>query len=288
MKLKTIFRDQFKNFTSLQHLNNLADVPSKIYAVGNIDLLNFPTLTIIGSRKMSSYGKQVIKGVVPTIASVGVCVVSGVAYGCDFEAQKIATQSGGTTIGIMGCGLNHIKTHQHYKFIKDCIDSNRGLFLSEFEPNTRAAKYTFVKRDRIMAAIGNKLLVIEAGLKSGTMHTVNFALELGKEVYAVPGNIYNSNSLGTNLLIQNGANVFLQPDDILDQYNLDKNISKVNSLTKEQLKLLKLLNNEKTTLELARQTKQNVSTILSQLTLLEMQNMVSNVGDKWVRVKQQS
>ena len=182
----------------------------------------------------------------------------------------------------MGCGVNHIKTHQHYSFIKQCIDSNNGLFLSEFEPEMMAAKFTFVKRDRIMAALGSKLLVIEASLKSGTMHTVNFALELGKEVYAVPGNIYNSNSLGTNLLIQNGANVLLQPNDILDNFDLSENINAVKSLTKEQIELLELLNNEKTALELARATRKNVSVILSQLTLLEMQSVVTRVGEKWI------
>ena len=283
MKITKILKNQFKNFISLQDLNNLADVPSVIYAIGNLDLLKLPTLTVIGSRKISSYGKQVIKDIVTPIAQSGICIVSGVAYGCDFQAQKTATQNNGTTIGIMGCGLNHIKTHQHYTFIKDCIASNSGLFLSEFEPDAMAAKYTFVKRDRIMAALGSKLLVIEASLKSGTMHTVNFALELGKEVYAVPGNIYNSNSLGTNLLIQNGANVLLQSSDILDQFNLDINTSGAKSLTKEQSDLLNMLSNEKTTLELAKEAKQNVSVVLSQLTLLEMQSVITRVGDKWVK-----
>ncbi len=282
MEFIKILQKDFKKFVSLKDLNNLADVPSFIYATGNLDLLRSNTITIIGSRKISNYGIDVIKQFVPQIVQSGFCVVSGLAYGCDFQAQKVAVENGGVTIGVLGCGLNHIKSHQHFTFVKQCIDKNVGLFLSEFEPDFPASKWTFIKRDRIMAALGSKLLVIEASLKSGTMHTVNFALELGKEVYAVPGNIYNSNSLGTNSLIQNGANMFLSMSDLLDGYELQSKDKKMFELTERQEIILDFLKDEKTALQIAKLINLNVSEVLVELTLLDLQSLVKQVGDKWV------
>jgi len=284
MKPTKILKKDFKKFKVLNDLYNLADVPDYLYIVGNIALLSSTTLTIIGTRKISSYGEQVIEQVVPQISLSGVCVVSGVAYGCDYYAQKTAVESGGTTIGVMGCGLDHIKTHQHYSFIKHCIDKKIGLFVSEFEPTESAARWTFIKRDRIMAALGKKILVIEASIKSGTMHTVNFALELGKEVYAVPGNIYNSSSLGTNMLIQNGANVMLSADDILDNYDLKVETKDVGQLTQIQIKLMKELKDEKTTVDLSRKLSLPVNLVLSEITVLELKGLIKKVGDKWIAI----
>ncbi len=283
MEFIKILRKDFKKFSTLKDLNNLVDVPQSIFVMGNLELLHLNTITIIGSRKISSYGLQVIKDSVPQIVQAGFCVVSGLAYGCDFEAQKIAVENGGTTIGVLGCGLNHIKSHQHFTFIQQCLNKNVGLFVSEFEPDLSAGKWTFIKRDRIMASLGDKLLVIEASLKSGTMHTVNFALDLGKDVYAVPGNIYNSNSEGTNSLIQNGANMFLSTKDLLDGFEIQASDKKIVELTEKQQVILGFLQDEKTVLQVAKIAKLEVSDVLTQLTLLDLQNLVKQVGDKWVR-----
>lgn len=282
MKFTKIQKKDYKNFSTLKDLNNLAEVPPVIYAIGNIDLLNSNTITIIGSRKISSYGQQVIKDIVPELALNGLCVVSGLAYGCDFLAQKTAVDNSGTTIGVLGFGLNHIKTHQHYLFIKECLEKNVGLFISEFEPDMAAGKWTFVRRDRIMAGLGKKLIVIEAGIKSGTMHTVNFALELGKEVFAVPGNITNSNSLGTNLLIQNGANVLLCAGDTLGGFKSSYINTPRIDLTGVQLQILELLKNESTSLQVAKQVSCSASQVMSDLTLLEVKGYIKRIGDKWV------
>ena len=283
MKATKILKKDFKKFLRLKDLNNLSEVPLAIYLVGNLELLQVPTITVIGSRRISSYGEQVITDLVVPIAQNDICVVSGVAFGCDYYAQKTAIDSGGSTIGVMGCGINYIKTHQHYNFIKNCIDNNTGLFLSEFDPDMEAGRWTFVKRDRIMASLGEKLLVIEASLKSGTMHTVNFALELGKEVYAVPGNIYNSNSLGTNMLIQNGASVALSAKDILDNFHFSQTNVAGKTLTQTQETILKVVDDEKSTLQIAKLGNLPIGEVLSNLTLLELKDMVKKVGDKWVR-----
>jgi len=281
MQTQKILKKDFKKYLVLKNLKNLSDCPLSIYALGNLKLLELETVTIVGSRKISSYGEQVIKEIVPILAQNGICVVSGVAYGCDYFAQKSAVDSGGTTIGIIGCGINKITTHQHYLFIKHCLDKNVGLFLSEFEPDMQAAKWTFIKRDRIMACLGDKLVVIEAAQKSGTMHTVNFALELGKEVYAVPGNIYNSNSIGTNILIQNGANVLLSAQDLLQDYSVNDTNKSNQPFSKTETAILHVLDDEKTALEVSRLTDISVANVLSDLTVLEMKGIIKQVGGKW-------
>jgi len=280
-----ILKKDFKNYLLLNELNKLSDIPKYIYIEGSFDILNMQSLAVIGSRRISTYGIKVIKELVPDVSRKNIVIVSGVAEGCDYLAQKTSIESGGTTIGILGGGLNLIKNHKYAKFMRQIIEDKKGAIISEFEPSEPPAKWTFIKRNRIIASLGQKLLVIEAAQKSGTMHTVNFALEMGKDILSVPGNIYNNNSEGTNKLIKDGAIVVTSSADILGEYfEVNDYVPSINpEILKRHEKLLEFIRNEKTINEVSKELNIPIGQLLSVLTTLEMQGIISRIGDKWVR-----
>lgn len=196
-------------------LLQISDCPTQIFVKGNLELLYENNIGIIGSRKASEYGKFISRSISKDFACLGINVVSGLATGIDKFAHLGALDSlNGRTIAVLGNGISKDALYPYENLILfDRIFEEGGCIVSEYPCFFKACSYTFPARNRIISGLSDKLLVVEAGPKSGSLITVEFALEQGKDVYAVPGNINNYNSIGTNKLIQEGAIPFLNVND---------------------------------------------------------------------------
>jgi DNA processing protein len=204
-----------------QRLRDIPSSPKKLYAIGDTSLLSSKyTLSVVGSRKISAYGKYATNKLVSETASYEIAIVSGLALGVDAEAHKATLESGGKTIAVLPCGLDAIYPATNRNLALKIIESG-GLLLSEYPAGTPALKQHFIARNRLVSGLGDGLLVTEASRRSGTIHTANFALEQGKPVMAVPGNINSPGSEGTNNLIHTGATPVTSSEDILNVLGLE-------------------------------------------------------------------
>lgn len=179
-----------------------------------------PMLAVVGSRKVSTYGREVINSIVRVAASRGIVIVSGLALGTDALAHQTALEVGGLTIAVLPSGLQQIYPSSHTQLAKQIVQQG-GALLSEYPPHSKIAfKGNFIARNRIISGIASAVLIPEASEKSGSLHTANFALEQGKEVFAVPGPITSTLSTGTNNLIKTGAHMVTSAEDILEFFNI--------------------------------------------------------------------
>lgn len=200
------------------NLKNIVNKPAVLYVQGNIDIMKNNCIAVIGSRSPSDYGKRVAKSISKDLSDLGITVVSGLAKGIDSYAH-IGTLEGNSkkTIAVLGNGLKleNLYPKENLKLYEKILE-NEGVIVSEYCLNEKAEKYHFPERNRIISGISEKVLVVEAALNSGTFITVDFALEQGKDVYAIPGGIYAKQSLGCNKLIKEGAGVVLNTKDLLE------------------------------------------------------------------------
>ena len=187
-----------------ENLKNIFDPPYWIYIKGNAQTLNKRSVAIIGSRNCSKYGENVSKRIAYYLAKQDICVVSGLARGIDTKAHEGCVIGNGTTIAVLGSGLNNIYPQENIPLYSKIIEKG-GAIISEYPMDEKPSPENFPKRNRIISGLSEKIIVVEAGKRSGTFITVDFALEQGKEIYAVPGNITSINSAGTNNLIKEGA-----------------------------------------------------------------------------------
>lgn len=204
MKYKVIKIDMNSKYYP-ECLRNIASPPKQLFCCGNLELLNYDkNIAIIGSRDCSYYGERVTKDFAFNLAKNNFCIVSGLAKGVDSFAHIGALNAMGKTIAVLGSGLDNIYPKENIKLAESIIKNN-GLIISEYPLGTIALKQHFPARNRIISGISNSVLVTEARKNSGTNITVNFALEQGKDVFVVPGNIYSKTSNGTNFMISEGA-----------------------------------------------------------------------------------
>lgn len=189
-------------------LKKLEDRPKTIYALGNIGNLSNKCIAIIGSRECTSYGKKMAQLIAYFYAKRGYVIVSGLAKGIDSSAHLGALLANGKTIAVLGTGLNKIYPYENTELARRIIHSN-GTIISEYSLNDKIERDNFAYRNRIISGLSNDVIVVEANEKSGALITAEYALLQGKNVYAVPGNINNQNSSGTNRLIKDGAKILL-------------------------------------------------------------------------------
>lgn len=197
-------------------LKNIDDKPAFLYIRGNIQNLYMQNVAIVGSRNASYYGKNVARRISKEIADRNVNIVSGLALGIDKYAHLGALDSKiGKTVAVLGTG---VADEEFYPFenkkVFDRILENDGTIISEYKICTKPKKFNFPYRNRIISGLSEKIIVVEATENSGSLITVNFALNQGKDIYAVPGNIDCNNAIGTNNLIREGANIFTKIEDI--------------------------------------------------------------------------
>ena len=208
-----------------QKLINYSDAPFFLFCKGDLSLLNSKSLSVVGTRKTSNYGRMIANKLVGDIAQHKITIVSGLAYGVDSIAHRKCLECGGKTIAVLGSGLNEIYPAEH-KGLADEI-AEKGLLISEYPPNKIATKYTFPQRNRIIAGLGDGVLITEANFKSGTIHTKDYALEYGKNIYSVPGNVDSELSYLTNDIIKSGqASCVTSSQDILNDYDVENITSK--------------------------------------------------------------
>ncbi len=195
-----------------ENLRKIYDMPITLFYKGEIGLLKKMCVAIVGSRNASKYGVNGAYSIGKELGKAGYVVVSGVARGIDTFSHKGCLEGGGMTIGVLGCGIDIIYPAENEDLYKRISDT--GLLISEYPVGMRPFRENFPMRNRIISGISDKIIVIEAALKSGTMITVECALEQGKDVYAVPGNISSNLSAGTNNLIKDGAGVYTCVEDL--------------------------------------------------------------------------
>lgn len=194
-------------------LRNICNRPEKLYVIGNEKILNYKSIAIIGCRNCSQYGMKNALEFGYKLAKNGVCIVSGLARGIDTYSHIGALKAGGLTIAVLGSGLDIVYPPENINLYKNIVQSG-GAIITEYPLGTKPEKFHFPARNRIISGLSNGVLVIEAKKKSGTIITVDYALEQGKDVYAVPGDITKENSYGTNELIKEGAIPVTRIDDI--------------------------------------------------------------------------
>ena len=187
-----------------EKLKDIDDAPLILYYMGDLNLASSPSLSVVGTRKPTSYGKVVTEKLTRDVASAGIVIVSGLAYGIDSISHRKCLEVGGKTIAVLGNGLDRIYPKEN-EFLAKTILEKGGAILSEYPIGTKPDKMNFPARNRIISGMSHGILVVEAKEKSGTLITVDFALEQGRDVFVVPGNINSVHSVGTNRLIQQGA-----------------------------------------------------------------------------------
>jgi DNA processing protein len=189
---------------------------SKLHVASNNldDLLSRPRVAIVGSRKITPYGRMVTEQFSRILAQAGVVIVSGLAYGVDACAHQAVLDAGGLTIAVLPMGMDKIYPRVHHNLATQIVEQG-GALITEYEDGVPAFKWNFIERNRIVSGMSDVLLITEAAINSGTMHTARFALEQGKDVMTIPGNITSPTSAGTNHLIRMGANPALSPEDVL-------------------------------------------------------------------------
>ena len=262
--------------------------PQTLFCKGDISLLKTDCIGVVGTRTPSSYGKIVTEKFCKGLVENNFTIVSGLAAGVDSVAHKTAISNNGKTIAVLGGGFNHIFPTFNLELSKKI--ASVGLLISEYKPNTQPALYTFPLRNRIIAGLSLGVLITEAGEKSGALHTKEYALDLGREVFAVPGNINSPMSKGTNRLIRSaqGACV-LSYEDIVCTFreNVVKSPSVLNLQlsVEDQLIINFLQTGEKTIEQLAEKTGIPIGKLNANLTMLEIKGLVKQLpGNSYILV----
>ncbi|MDO4612202.1 MAG: DNA-processing protein DprA [Candidatus Saccharibacteria bacterium] len=229
--MSTLFHTFFQNFNQISPLEaNFTEVleaivlkPKMLYFHGkmpenvlkNGKLERPKAVAIVGSRHNTRYGEEIAYDLAYKLAKKGVIIVSGLAYGIDSVGHRACLEAGGTTVAVLGTPINQIYPRSHTSLAKEIVEKG-GAIISEYAPGAQILpKISFLERNRLISALSDAVVVVEAAERSGTLNTAAHALNQGKEVFAVPGNINNPYSRGCNKLIASGATPYLEPDDVL-------------------------------------------------------------------------
>jgi DNA processing protein len=275
-------------------LREIPDPPFVVYAIGNMDLLNQPIISIIGTRTPTNYGRHIAFRMASDLSNAGFCIASGMARGVDGEAHKGALSSGADTgtIAVLGCGIDVVYPRQHEKIYREI--AVRGLILSEYPPGTPGHRAYFPERNRLISGISYGVVVVEAASKSGTSITVDHALEQGKDVFAVPGSILSLQSSGPHRLIKDGAKLVTHARDIIDEYRYASSyeVSRFDSfeekrLTDNQKQLLDIIENTQVTVDqICAASSKPAKEVLSDLVVLQMEGWLKQLpGSIFIRLK---
>lgn len=259
-------------------LREIKNPPQLLYCAGDLSLLKTRCVAVVGSRKITAYGRRIAAKVAGRLAACGVTVVSGMAIGIDGISHRSALDAGGKTIAVLGNGLDVMYPAANRDLKKDILRT--GLLLSEYPQGTRGTKFTFPQRNRIISGLSEATVVIEAGLNSGSLITAALANEQGRPVYGVPGNIDNVTSLGVNMLIRDGAQPLIAVDDLLADLQVDcsavvqQELKSVTGAEEQQILALLARGSEVTVDQLAAMTGLTTGRINGLVSVLEMKGLV--------------
>ena len=271
IKILTVYSREYP-----RKLYHLAERPLILYAKGDLSLLEEKSVAIVGTRMPSNYGKLVTEKFAKELAEAGAVIISGLCYGIDEIAHRSTLEVGGKTIAIVGSGFNKIYPATNTPLAKEIAE--KGLLLSEYPPSFQPKRYTFPKRNRIVAGLSDGVLVVEAAFKSGTVHTKEYAAEYNKDLFAIPGNINSNKSELTNFLIKTGQGVCVTcPEDIMKAYNFKKNekSKKVISLNFDEQTIVNLLTDGEKNFDYLSENSKIPTNILNVcLTSLEIRGLI--------------
>lgn len=291
-------------------LSETADAPVVLYAMGDSQPQDWNGIAVIGTRSATRYGLEMCEKLSEGLASYGITVVSGLARGIDSVAHRSALNAGGRTIAVLPGGVDRIYPSENIRMAREI--ARNGCLLTEYSLGMRPLKEHFPRRNRVISGISRGVVVIEAPMKSGTMYTVKWALEQGREVFAVPGNATSRESSGTNWLIKQGAKLTTSVDDIIEELRafypdpiaapkqqrsntasqIEKantavrtrqteqkvpTVSKVETHSKEEAKIVEALSNAPKPMhmdDIARDTAIAINVVSSSLTMMEIRGAV--------------
>ncbi len=273
-----------KNSVYPKILKEIYSPPALLYVKGQITEMDDISLGVVGTRKISAYGKIVAPDIINELAANKITIVSGLALGIDTIAHSTALNGGGRTIAVLGSGLDEKSIYPYAnKMLAQKIMEN-GAVISEYPLGTMPLKQNFPARNRIISGLSRGTLVVEAPESSGALITAKFALEQNREVFAIPGNITNVNSQGPNNLIKMGAKLVSSAQDILDELNLNmatefsKN-KKIIPETKEEEIILQFISKDPIHInKLISLTKLPAHTLSACITIMEMKGKIRNLG----------
>ncbi|MDF2671981.1 MAG: dprA [Clostridiales bacterium] len=256
-------------------LKNIYYPPVGIFIKGKLPNFN-NSIAVIGARKASDYGKTAAYKLTYELASHGIVVVSGMARGIDSCSHRGSIDGNGVTVAVMGSGFKNIYPKENADLVEEIV--KKGCIITEYMPDMMPLASNFPARNRIISGLARFLLVIEAGEKSGSLITVGCALEQGKDVFAVPGNIFSYVSCGTNKLIQDGAKPITCVQDILEEFNFDYEKKTINTLDEYENAILNLLKIGGMKIdEILENSSLNSESILTTLSKLECRGLIKRV-----------
>lgn len=274
------------------HLGEIDQPPPVLYFRGEILPEDDWSVAIVGTRAVTPYGRQVTEELATVLAHNGVTVVSGLARGVDAVAHGAAIKAGGRTLAVLGSGVDRIYPPENRSMAEKIMA--HGAILSDYAPGTPPESANFPPRNRIISGLSMAVVVVEAGDTSGALITAEFAVDQGRDVFAIPGNIYAPQSKGTNRLLRNGAKTLLSPQDVLEALDLTRNVERreirkiIPGDTTEAL-LLDLLDAEPVHVdEIRNRAGLPIEKVSAALTMMELKGMVRQVGGmNYVAVKEE-
>lgn len=267
-----------------ENLRHIVDAPPVLYVRGMLLPTDMLALSIVGTRRATRYGIDVANRMAYWLASQGVTIVSGMAAGVDSAAHRGAIQANGRTIAILGSGIDIVYPKENRQLAQDIIEN--GALVSEFPLGTAPSGKNFPRRNRIISGLSLGILIAEAPKNSGAIITAETALEQGRDVFAIPANIFNEMGVGGNRLIQEGAKLVMRASDVLDELN----VTYSNHVTKQktetiapsgdiELQILNLLDTEPLHIdEIVRNTGLDTAQVASTLAILELKGLAQTVG----------
>lgn len=251
-----------------RQLKEIYDPPAVLYINGNLpDIDNILSIGIVGTRNATSSGKKLAFSIGYELAKSGVNVISGGALGIDSSSHKGALMAEGVTICVLGCGINYNYLMTNASLRKQIADN--GAVISEYPPDTPPHKYSFPKRNRIISALSQGILVVEAGEKSGALITANIALSQNKDIFAIPGDVTNAVAFGTNTLIKQGAKAITNATEIIEEYSGKYELAYVESLPFSEI-------NDGVINDTPSERRKNIS--VNQLISLEKNNVTKRIN----------
>jgi DNA processing protein len=269
----------------LQIIDTIAICPKKLYFKGKLPDQRLPTVAIVGTRKPTVYGKEVTYQLAGDLARRGVVIISGLALGVDAIAHRGALDVGGITLAILGNGVDVIYPATNQSLANEILVKG-GAIISEYEAGIEARDFQFLERNRIVSGLSDAVIVTEAAIRSGTMSTVAHALEQGREVFVVPGNITSPLSAGCNNLIKQGAHPITSADDVIEVIAPDLLQPQAllplgaNALESKIINLLQ--SGVRDGDELQSQTQADISKFSQTLTLMEISGTIRALGgNQW-------
>lgn len=270
-----------------KNLKNISDPPFLLYYIGNLEDIFNQSIAVVGARKCSQYGDYSCKKICKELCEYNIPIISGLALGIDKISHSVCLENNNYTMGILGCGIDKVYPKSNRRVFEGMYNSQKAVVVSEYAPGIEPLPFNFPFRNRIISGISLATIVIEAKKHSGTLITASHAINQGKDVFAIPGNINSVYSQGTNQLIKDGAFLLTDVMDIITEIPIlqDKYIEKpkidVDLDDFEKILVDYISEAPKSPDELAILSQEDIAKVLMSLTKLELLGVVSEIGSKY-------